>query len=80
MSYRPGHSFGQEYFYEPVHDFDEVIRVHLLREAGAPPEAVYNVGVGFNAFDSIFYTSEGRLVMPAEGERWRGRHYVGVAG
>lgn len=84
LSYRPGGVLGQQYFYEPVHDFDDLNRVlyltYLLREAGAPPEAIPSVGVGFNAFDSIFYLSDGRLTLPVEGERWRGRHYVAVAG
>jgi GNAT superfamily N-acetyltransferase len=75
---------GQQYFYEPIREFDTLLEVGLLQwhlnQVGAPDETLIEVEVGFNVFDSIYRAVDGRLTLPREGEAWRGRHSVVITG
>jgi hypothetical protein len=71
------------YFYEPITDYDDVVRVlslqHELRARGVPEHLVPGLTVGFEFFDGGFY-SDGQLELPAADELFRGRHSVALVG
>jgi GNAT superfamily N-acetyltransferase len=65
-------------FYEQITDFDTaryLIRMGTLMRSRREP-SYPSVSLGFVYFDDAYYVTDGRLRLPAEGERPRGRHYV----
>jgi GNAT superfamily N-acetyltransferase len=65
-------------FYEQLSSFDTarfLIRIETLMRARREPSHP-SVSLGFGYFDGAYRVPDGRVRLPADGEPFRGRHYV----
>jgi GNAT superfamily N-acetyltransferase len=70
--------------YESLRNYESILSAARLiarqHVAHVPPDVVDHLSISFEVFDSAFDAPEGRLPMPANGERQRGWHSVRFAG
>jgi GNAT superfamily N-acetyltransferase len=76
--------FASQYFYESLSAYDQVLGALVLnerlRDQSVPEWALMDIGIGLKVFDSFIHSEAGRLQLPTEEERFRGRHSVALVG